>query len=196
MSKKNVRVNIHVNEPDETIKLGKAIIKQHTDLGAGSPLTDNFDMTEYGDLITDSENFRKDAKKKEEQSQSKYNQAEVICGIAKGQNKQTKDTLYVMTTSTRDFLLIKYRTAPETLSEYGFNVVISQTGGRRNVSVDIPVDSPEAVLTLCNAIFQKHTDDGLTSVLLNSTVDMVLFDSKRTAANTLMTEHGTLRAGN
>ena len=192
MSRKTVRVEIHKGEPDETIKLGKAINKQHTALGVGSPLTGNFDMPAFNGLINDSDTLRTEATKKEEQAQKKYNQAEVICGIAKGQNKQSKDTLYVWVLSIRDFLLIKYRSTPESLSEYGFNVVISQTGGRRNVSVEIPLKSPEALLKLCDDIFQQHTDDGVSSVLLNGPVDMVEFDAKRTEAKTLIGEHDDL----
>lgn len=193
MSKRNVRVEIFVNEPDETLTLCDAIIEKHTALGVGSPLTGFFDMTAYAAKVTSAKGFRKQAKKDDKSSQSKFNECRVKCGISEGQNKQTTGTLYVMVLSIRDFLLLKFRTTPESLSLWGFNVVVTESNGKRNVRVDIPDDTPEGLLALCNAISEKHIDDGLTSILTDSEVDMAAYTTLLGEANTLLGQCVTLR---
>jgi hypothetical protein len=193
MSKRNVRVELFLDEPDPTLKLCEGILEKHTSLGAGSPLTDFFDMADFAAKITSAKAFRKQAKKDEASSQSKFNECRVKCGIAEGQNKQTTGTLYYMVLSIRDFLLLKFRATPESLSLWGFNVVVTQTGGKRNVRVEIPDDTPELLLALCDAIAQKHADDGLTSILTDSEVDMSNYVTVLGEANTLLSESISLR---
>jgi hypothetical protein len=193
MSKRNVRVELFVDEPDDTLKLCDAILEKHTALGVGSPLTGFFDMTEFAGKVTSAKGFRKQASKDDRASQSKFNACRVKCGIAEGQNKQTTGTLYYMVLSIRDFLLLKFRLTPESLSLWGFNVVVTQTNGKRNVRVDIPDDTPEGLLALCNAISEKHIDDALTSILTDSEVDMAAYTTLLGEANTLLAQCVTLR---
>lgn len=194
MSKRNVRVELFLNEPDSTLKLCDGILEKHTSLGAGSPLTGFFDMLDFAAKITSAKGFRKLAKKDEATSQSKFNECRVKCGIAEGQNKQTTGTLYYMVLSIRDFLLLKFRATPESLTLWGFNVVVTQTNGKRNVRVDIPDSTPELLLALCDAIAQKHADDGLTSILNDSEVDMPDYIILLGAANTLLAASVSLRS--
>lgn len=193
MSKRNVRVELFLNEPDPTLKLCEGILEKHTSLGAGSPLTGFFDMADFEAKVTNAKGFRKLAKKDESASQSKFNECRVKCGIAEGQNKQTNGTLYTMVLSIRDFLLLKFRATPESLTLWGFNVVVTQTGGKRNVRVDIPDSTPELLLGLCDAISIKHIDDALTSILNDSEVDMTVYTSLLGEANTLLAASASLR---
>lgn len=194
MSKRNVRVELFLNEPDPTIKLCDGILEKHTSLGAGSPLTGFFDMLDFAAKITSAKGLRKLAKKDESTSQSKFNECRVKCGIAEGQNKQTTGTLYYMVLSIRDFLLLKFRATPESLSLWGFNVVVTQTNGKRNVRVDIPDSTPELLLELCDAIEEKHTADAGTSVLNDSEVAMPAFITLVGEANSLLAESASLRS--
>lgn len=193
MGRKTIRVNLPVDEPDETNTLCDRILEKHTALGASSPLTGLFDMTDFGTKLTFCKDNRKLAAKKDGESQKKFNEAAKLCGIAEGQNKQTEGTLYVFVLAIRDYLLIKFRDTPESLSEWGFAVVVSQTGGRRNVRVEIPDDSPETLLALCTLINDKHIADGAGSVLLSGTVDMAVFGTKLGTANTVLDESVVLR---
>jgi hypothetical protein len=90
-------------------------------------------------------------------------------------------------------MLLKFRTTPESLSLYGFNVVVTESNGKRHVRVDIPDDSPEGLLALCDDISEKHIDDGLTSILNDSEVDMAAYTTLLGEANTLLAECVTLR---
>lgn len=186
MARKTIRIDIPIGKPDETVKLCEGITEKHTALGAGSPLTAFFDMALFAAKTSDVKTKRKKAKESDALSQSQFNQCTVKCGIAKGQNKQTTGTLYVMVCSIRDFLLLKFRETPEQLSQWGFNVVITQTGGRRNVAVEIPIDTPENLLTLCDAISAKHILDGATSILDDSEVDMTIYTTMLGEANTFL----------
>ncbi|MEP7169461.1 MAG: hypothetical protein ABI855_08850 [Bacteroidota bacterium] len=194
MSRKNVRVNMPVNMPAETIELCEGIIEKNTALGAASVLNAFFDMPAFGTKTVDAKALRKRAKKDEGESQSKYNQCAVKCGIAAGQNKQSTGTLYVMVLSIRDFLLLKFRATPESLSMYGYNVVVTQTEGKRNVRVDIPDDNPKSLLDLCTLINEKHIADGATSILNDSEVDMTVFGTLLGDANVLLAASTALDA--
>lgn len=175
MSRKTIRVDIPIDKPDETIKLCEDINEKHIALGVNSPLTSFFDMAAFIAKALDAKQKRKDARIADGKSQSSYNQSATLCGIAKGQNKQTKGTLYVLVCSIRDFLQLKFRDNPEELSNWGFEVVITQSGGRRYVAITVPVDTPENLLSLCNSIIAKHVLDGPGSVLTDSEVDMTDF---------------------
>jgi hypothetical protein len=104
-----------------------------------------------------------------------------------------------MVCSLRDFLQLKFRNNPEELSNWGFEVVITQTGGRRNVAITVPVDTPENLIKLCTSISDKHIADGVGSILNNSEVDMAIFTTVLGNAATFLnnsTEQSAIRQSN
>jgi hypothetical protein len=131
MARKNVRVKIPVKKLDKLIKLGEDIKAKHVALGVNSPL-DNAFVAELDGRTQDAKTKRKDAAAAAAKSQALNNQARVILGVDKGQTSNTGGTVLYLLTSARGMLLNKYRGTEESLSEFGFEVVISQsTPGRK-----------------------------------------------------------------
>lgn len=189
---KFIRVNMPVGSPDGTLKLSKKTSDKHTALGVGSPLTGFVDMTVFETNRASALALQEAGDAAGNTAQSKHNQCAKLCGIAEGQNKQTENTIYWFTLQSRDVLLLKHKGTEEDLEEYGFNVVISQTGARKNVRVDIPDDNPANLLALAQAIIDKHTALGVGSPLTGN-VDMTLFGSTTASATTLLGDWDTQR---
>lgn len=175
------------------MKLAKIVSEKHTALGAGSPLTGFVDMAAFEAHRASAELLQKEGDEADGIAQSKYNQAANLCGIAEGQNKQNENTVYWLTLQSRDVLRLKHRGIEESLEEYGFNVVISQTGARKNVRIDIPNDNPALLLALAADIIARHTTLGAGSPLTGN-VDMTLFAGTVTSATTLLGEWETQRS--
>jgi hypothetical protein len=182
MAREDVRVNLPVKDPDGTVKLCEKIFGKHTAMGVGSPLNGTqYDMVILNGKVALIKTKRADAETLDGQKQTHYKQALYACGFAAGQNLQSEGTLYSLTVKVRDTLLIKFRSNPETLEQWGFTVVVSQTGARRDVKVEIPRENPEELVTLATAIRAKHVLDGVGSPL-NGQVDMVAFAGKLATA--------------
>ncbi len=94
----------------------------------------------------------------------------------------------------RDVLLIKNRTEEENLTQWDFNVVITQTGARRNVRVDIPNDTPSDLSELADAIKAKDTALGVASPLNGTGIDMADFGTKTAAVVALVADAKTADA--
>jgi hypothetical protein len=164
--RKNVRVFVPLRMPEKTIKLCDRIVKRNTALGAASPLISIFPIPVFAGRLSTIKSFREEASMRSDLAESQYDLVQKACGIGKGQNRQVEDTVYWYVLKVRGVLLPKNRGSEEELQNWGFNVVITATGGRRNVRVDIPRDNPEKLLELAGAIISKDTDLGVASPLV------------------------------
>lgn len=123
MPKKNIRVSFPVNSPAKLIKLNKDIIKKHEDLGDDSPLNE-FDMASLKSKVEQAETLREEAARMHSEAEGKNQQARVLLGIDKGQDSFTEGTVYYIDVLIRNHLLGVYINHEESMSIFGFNVVI------------------------------------------------------------------------
>lgn len=190
---KFIKVKLPFRNSAGTLKLAQAVSEKHTALGAASPLTGFVEMAVFESRRANAAQLQKEGDDADHLAQSKYHQAASLCGIAAGQNKQTENTVCWFVRLARDVLLLKHRGTEQHLEEYGFNVVISQTGSRKNVRVDLSVKKTADLLRLADAILQRHATLGAGSPLTGN-VDMALFAAAATTATTLLNEWNTQRA--
>jgi hypothetical protein len=187
---KVVKVSLPIDKPKDTMELCVKAIEKHTELGAASPLTGFVDMAAFSSKTTDVINKRKAADKHIADRQAKYQNAKQLCGLEAGQTKDTPETIYWHVQKTRNTLLVKYKGIEETLSQFGFDVVITQTGARKNVRVELPIDSTEDMTELAEDILEKHTELGASSPLTDA-VDIADMTDKTTDCRTLLNERIT-----
>jgi len=122
--KTTVKVEIPVHKPDELTKTGEDVFKKHTELGVQSPLN-GLDMETFAKNLDDAVSKRTEAKRLHDQAELLNQQAGLNLGTDPAQNTKTTGTVYSTLTSARDILLGLYRGQEKKLSEWGFNVVIS-----------------------------------------------------------------------
>ena len=182
---KFVRVNMPVNRPQDTLLLGKEIKDRNTLMGVNSPLIGFVDMVVFGNKLTNANTLQKNGNKAQDDAQTYFLMCSKTCGLAKGQNKDSEGTLYFNVVQIRDILLLKNRGTEETLSTYGFNVVISQTGARRNIRVDMPT-KPQSMIELAEAIIEQHIALGVNSPLIPALIDMTAFEALTADARDLL----------
>lgn len=178
---KTVRVDMNIDQPELTLKNAKKAVAKHTAMGAGSPLTGFVDMTAFGTKTNDATTLRQNADAQRIIFEEKYNDAEMLAGTGAGQTKNSVNTIYYGVVQVRDILLVKHRGTEEALEGYGFNVVITQTGARKNVRVDIPDELPSKMIELGQAIVAKHTALGVGSPFTGN-IDMTAFGTLVTDA--------------
>jgi len=124
MSKTTIKVEISESKPDLLTKLGDAVLAKHLELGTASPLS-GLDMVTFATKLSDGKDKRAEAKKLHDQAESLNQQAGLSLGLDKSQNAKTPGTIYSTLTSVRDILLGLNRGQEKKLSEWGFDVVIS-----------------------------------------------------------------------
>ena len=136
MARKNVRVDVPIGSPEGMFTLAERIIEKHKELGGESPLK-RFDMKAFETLLAEAKADYLAGKKLHEQAEAKIEKAYALIGIADGQTSRTPGTMYKIMTLFRDELLLTHEGNEEQLSEWGFNVVVSEsTPRRRNQSED------------------------------------------------------------
>jgi len=182
-----VRVDITKDRPDDTVELCKKVEVKHTQLGASSPLNGLLDMALFATRTANIKSLRADAADNSSSAQGKYHQLLFTCGIAKGQKKQTKETVYWYVLNARDILLVKYRGIEEELETWGFTVVITETRGRRNLRIEISRTNPKKLLDLAKAIINKSDLLGAASPLINA-LTMPVFSAMTDSALALYFE--------
>lgn len=175
-------MDVPLGNVDTTLVLGDRLLAKHTGLGATSPLNGQVNMVAFGTLITDIRNNRVPAVADSRQKEAWNEQALTVIGIAKGQNLQVPNTVYWHINKVHKFMAFKFKGNEEQASLWGFNVVVTETGGRRNVSFNVPYLSPTGLLDLATAIISKHTTDGAASILIPALFDMVDFGAKTNTA--------------
>jgi len=126
MARKTVRVPLPKGYPDKFIDLMKDIVEKHEELGASSPLNDPsvINMTDFKQKLEQADAMRKESIAHRAAAETKMNQAKHILGTDFGQTINTEGTLYYMLESIKMQLLNAHRGVEETLSTYGFDVVI------------------------------------------------------------------------
>jgi hypothetical protein len=189
---KAIRVIIPQNKIEKTLKLCNRIVAKNTADGAASVLNDVIDMVTFAGNVGIANTKRNDAAVKEASAQKKYEKATNNCGLGKGQHKDVKFTVVWYVRQIRDLLLIVHDGNEEALSEYGFNVVITTTGARKNIRVDIP-NKAEDMVELGEAIVAQHTLLAGASPLTAALVDMAAFETLVTDTGTLLSEWEILR---
>jgi len=185
MGQKRVRIELYIRTPGKFIALCKRIELKHVALDVNSPLLE-FDVATYVTLLNLTILLRNDAKKLHDEGQSLFNKVRVAAGFGKGQSITTPGTLFNRVREVRDRLKISNRTNLEALSQWGFDVVLTQTGGRLNIRIKMPRTSLVELLDLADAIMVKHVADGGSSPL--NTLDMTEFDTQR---NTMRTDYNS-----
>ena len=124
MSQTAIKVDIPGRKPDELTKLADDVLSKHLDLGDASPLK-GLDMIIFQKNLNDGTSKRTEAKRLHDHAELLNQQAGLCLGIDKAQNVKTPGTVYSTLTSVRDILLGIYKGQERQLSEWGFEVVIS-----------------------------------------------------------------------
>ena len=123
MPRKNVRVTIPKNSPDKLIEMNKCIIARHEELGEDSPLKE-IDMEMLKDKTTRAEEIRDEAAQLHARAEALNEEARQLLGVDLGQSSYTEGTVYNLDILIRNRLLLVYLNREETMSTFGFNVVI------------------------------------------------------------------------
>ncbi len=189
---KYIKVELFIRQPKETLELCDKIVAKDTLDGAGSSLTGVIDMTAYAAKVSSAKTLRSEADSKDRTALRKYEDIETACGVRKGQNKDTENTILWYVRQIKKLLTVIHKGSEEALNEYGFDVIVTQTGARRNVKIELPKE-PQPVIELGEAIVAQHTLLGAGSPLTPALVDMAAFTTLVTGARTLLTDWTTLR---
>ena len=121
--RKTTRVDIPISSPDETNKLAKGILAKAKEMGDKCPIKKEI-VELLDDLSKTQETNRAEASRLHAKAQAHTLEADTALGVAPGQNINTPKTMYNTISIIKDTLLLEYRGSEETLSRYGFNVVI------------------------------------------------------------------------
>lgn len=181
-----------VGLPKETLELCDKIIEKDTADGVNSSLSGVIDMTAFAGLVTPAENKRNEADQKDSLALSKYQLATRKSGLDTGQNKDTENTINWFAHQIKGILLVVHKGDEEALTGYGYSVVITSTGARRNIKIELP-RKPEDMIQLGKDIMEEHTNLGLASPLTAALVDMTAFGNLVTDADTLLHNWELLR---
>ena len=181
MAKKIVTIDLPLDDMDEFLDLADSIVEKHEEDDVSSPLNE-FDMAGFTTKKNSARTLRKDATTLHGDGERLMNEANVLIGIAKGQSAKTEGTVYNVITLARDRLLITHRNNPESLNQWGYDVVISQSGGKTTVKVNLPRHEADDMLGLADSIFTKHTADGAGSPL--NMFDMAAFETRKNDGRT------------
>ncbi len=154
--KKNIRVSLETGSPDSMIGLSEAITEQHeTYAGEESPLHHQ-GMEGFKKTTVRAKETLKESRKLHGHAEGLTLQAYTIMGVAKGQTIQTPDTLYFDVDVIRGVLLSEHNDDEEAIEDYGFNVLMGETKGRTDISIEIPANRYNDFLDLCEAITEQH----------------------------------------
>ena len=122
--KTTVKVDISVRKAEDLITTSEDVLKKHVELGEKSPLN-GLDMVTFAKNLNDAKARRTEAKKLHDQAELLNQQAGLSLGMDSTQNSKTTGTVYSTISSVRGILLGMYKGQEKKLSEWGFDVVIS-----------------------------------------------------------------------
>jgi len=122
--KTTVKVDISVHKAEDLITTSEDVLKKHVELGEKSPLN-GLDMETFAKNLNDAKARRAEAKKLHDQAELLNQQAGLSLGTDSTQNSKTTGTVYSTISSVRGILLGMYKGQEKKLSEWGFDVVIS-----------------------------------------------------------------------
>ncbi|MES2622048.1 MAG: carboxypeptidase-like regulatory domain-containing protein [Bacteroidota bacterium] len=189
---KYVKVILPIDQPEDSLKLSDLIIKKDTAEGAGSSLAGVIDMADFTAKVTLAKNKRDSATVKERDAQTKFSHIRINAGVSENQNEDIKDVLLWYIRQVRDLLLVIYNGSEEDLTPFGYNVVITTSGGRKHVRVDIP-EQPEEIVELAEDIVAHDAFLAAASPLTPALVDMAAFGTLTGDTRTLLNEWTELR---
>ena len=128
MGRTTVKINLNTSKPESFLKILKSVARKNEELGDESPLKGNsvVNMTEFNEKLAEVIQLRADAEMLRAQSESKMQRARQLMGTDIGQNSYTQGTLYNMIISIKQILLLNHKTNEESLSPWGFNVVVDK----------------------------------------------------------------------
>ncbi len=189
---KYVRITLPIDQPKESLELADAIIKKNTAEGAGSSLADVIDIADFTAKAASAKAKRASAAEKDQAALSKYGWVSTKTGFAPGQTRDTKETIQWYVRQAKDLLLVIHSGTEEDLNPYGFEVIISQTGARKNIRIELP-EQPTEMIELAEAIIAHHTALGAGSPLTAALIDMTAFETLTTDARTLLDDWTVLR---
>ena len=134
MPRKTVRVDIPIRNPTKYTTLLERVWQKHDELGASSPLLNSpgVNMAAFEAAKIEALALREEALQLYEKAQSLMEQSRVLLGTNAGQTIYTEGTLYYMLSLIKGSLMNIHMGHEESLSEWGFNVVIRKSNvGRK-----------------------------------------------------------------
>ena len=134
MARRTVRVDIPIKNPVKYTTLLEHVWQTHDSLGASSPFAGRtlVDMADFEAKKTQALAMRQEAEELRARAESLMAQSRVLLGTQKGQTIYSKGTLYYMLDLIKGTLMNIHTGNEESLSEWGFNVVVSMSNvGRK-----------------------------------------------------------------
>lgn len=184
--KKNIRVALATGSPDSIILLSESITEQHeTYAGEESPLH-HLGMEGFKKTATLAKETLKESRKLHSHAEGLTLKAYTTMGFAEGQTIHTLGTLYSDADIIRGVLLSEHKDDEEAMEDYGFNVLMGETKGRTDISIEIPANRYNDFLDLCEAITEQHEALGEKSPLHH--LDMDGFKKKTMEARATLKE--------
>lgn len=150
---------------DQLVKLTADILKQHGQLGSASPLNGQIDVVALAELLHQADTQRQAAVKATAAKEALNEQANGIIGVAKGQTRQTENTLRWHVDQVCRFMKFKFKGNEEQATPWGFRVTTGSTKGRRDVRFHVPRGSAPKLTELSEAIVKKYVQEGAASIL-------------------------------
>ena len=134
MGRVTIRVPLYKAYPEKFIELMKRVVEKHEELGPSSPLNDPsfIDMAAFKIKLEQADALRTESEALRAEAEEKMALARKLLGTSVGQTINTEGTLFHLIDIIKRLLLTKYRGEEESLSPFGFNVVIgkAKNGGR------------------------------------------------------------------
>ncbi len=126
MSKRTIRIKLEVKNPNKFLKLCKNIVDYHLQQGVNSPFTGTMpvNMADYANLLNRATQKREEALEYYAKAEAAMQESRMLIGTDLGQTLNTGPSLYSLTNLIKRYLLVIYDSTPDTLSLWGFNVVI------------------------------------------------------------------------
>ncbi len=182
MAKTNIRADVPTSSPEGMLDLSDSITAKHEAIIAGgedSPV-DHLDMAGFKTNTAAARTLHDDAGTLHSEAEGDIQDAYTAIGMAEGQDITTEGTLYFDLDVIRKELLTKFINREEQMEKFGWNMVIGEARGRRTVRATIPIDSPDGMLDLCEAVTKKH--EALAGASPVTITDMATFKANHLAA--------------
>lgn len=184
MAKTNIRADIPVSSPEGMLDLSDSITEKHETYPGGddpSPVA-HLNMAKFKTDTAAARTLHNDAGTLHSEAEGHTQDAYTAIGMAEGQDITTEGTLYFDLDVIRKELLTKFINREEQMEQFGWNMVIGEARGRRTVRATIPIDSPDGMLDLCEAVTEKH--EALAGASPITITDMAAFKANHIAART------------
>lgn len=182
MSRTNINADIPVSSPTGMLDLSDSITVKHesyTDPANPSPVA-HLPMAQFKTDTAAARTMHTDAATLHSEAEGHTQDAYNLIGIGEGQTITTEGTLYFDLDIIKGVLMDVNINHEEQVEQWGWNVVIGETRGRRTIRAEIPVDSPNKMLDLCESITEKHEELGGGSPIV--IVDMAAFKTRHLQA--------------